>query len=155
MYFFRDEHDGIISFSLYLILFALSWVIANKRWLAEGDLTLRIVFRQHSIWPLLKEYKQILTSNFVRPQYNDMFNYVNDLRSSPYSNGRQVWTRSTHLHLKVTRSKTRSPRSLPVFRHFYVLSRTPPTVLIGERYKRIGMFLGIIRKKLMWRNFEF
>ena len=44
---------------------------------------------------------------------------------------------------------------IAVFRHFYVLSRTPPTVLIGERYKRTGMFLGTIRKKLMRRNFEF
>ena len=43
---------------------------------------------------------------------------------------------------------------IAVFRHFYVLSRTP-TVLIGERYKCTGMFLGTIRKKLMWRNFEF
>ena len=41
---------------------------------------------------------------------------LNDLRSSPYSHGRWVWTRSTYkYYLEVTRSSSRSQRSLPIF----------------------------------------
>ena len=46
-------------------------------------------------------------------------------------------------------------QKLVIFRHFFVLLRTPPTVLIGECWKRIDMFLVTIRKNVMRRNFEF
>ena len=54
----------------------------------------------------------------------------------------------------VTRSNSRLQRSLPFCCQFYAVSQTP-IVLIGERYKCIGMFFGAILKNRMRRNFEF
>ena len=92
----------------------------------------------------------------VRP--SQLFRYLPGIQSSWNWNGVCILEKVTSGHSfrgwKKLRSIFRGDK-LVIWGHFFVLLRTPSTVLIGGCWKCIGMFFVTIRTNVMRRNFEF
>ena len=111
-----------------------------------------------SVTPYVVIYDVNSSQNIVDVCPSHLFDHVPIVGSSRNRYGRCILGRVTILGMFrgwPIFGSTGTGDKLVIFGHFFVLSRTPPTVLIGERYKRTGMFLGTIRKTYRKRNFEF